>query len=74
MSKKKMNGLSWFGYALVMTGAILWGIFGVTGLFGTPYNVVEKLFSFAPVIGNIIFALVGISGLYALGLIPKLTK
>lgn len=48
---------------LVYIGALLWGILGVTGLFGAPYNLLASIFG-GGVFLNVVYALVGVAGLY----------
>ena len=45
-------------YALVITGAIVWGIVGFFN-----YNIVAALFGDATLMSRIVYALVGISGI-----------
>ena len=54
-----MKGLNVITLILVIIGGINWGL---VGLFD--WNLVEAIFSFAPVITKIIYILVGLSGLY----------
>jgi hypothetical protein len=49
---------------LVIVGAIAWGLLGVTALFGNGFNLVNWLLGSIPVVENIVYTLVGVSGLY----------
>lgn len=68
----KTNGLDWFAIVLVVVGAITWGILGVTGLMDDPVNIVslilEPIFRPGPAqtVENLIYVLVGVSGVYLL--------
>ena len=48
-------------YALVITGAIVWGIVGFFN-----YNIVAALFGDATLMSRIVYSLVGISGIVLL--------
>ena len=48
-------------YALVITGAIVWGIVGFFN-----YNIVAALFGDATLMSRIVYSLVGISGIFLL--------
>ena len=48
-------------YALVITGAVVWGIVGFFN-----YNIVSALFGDATLMSRIVYSLVGISGVFLL--------
>lgn len=48
-------------YALVITGALVWGIVGFFN-----YNIIGAMFGDASIISRIIYSLVGISGVFLL--------
>lgn len=52
-----MHILRTIAYALVITGAIVWGLVGFFN-----YNIVSAIFGDATVLSRIIYSLVGISG------------
>ncbi|MCQ2744156.1 MAG: DUF378 domain-containing protein [bacterium] len=56
-----MNILRMIAYALVITGALVWGIVGFFD-----YNIVAALFGDQTVLSRIIYALVGLSGIVML--------
>jgi uncharacterized membrane protein YuzA (DUF378 family) len=56
-----MNILRTIAYALVITGAIVWGLVGFFN-----YNIVSAMFGDATVLSRIIYSLVGISGVIML--------
>lgn len=56
-----MHILRMIAYALVITGAIVWGIVGFFN-----YNVVAALFGDATLLSRIVYSLVGISGIVLL--------
>ena len=56
-----MHVLRMIAYALVITGAIVWGIVGFFN-----YNVIASLFGDASLLSRIVYSLVGISGIVLL--------
>ncbi len=58
-----MKKISWW---LMAIGALNWGLVGVGGFFGSNWNVVELLFGGIPVLMMVIYALIGLSAVYAL--------
>ena len=58
-----MHVLRMIAYALVITGAMVWGI---VGLFN--YNIVAAMFGDASVLSRIIYSLVGLGGITLLAL------
>ncbi|HEX6977044.1 MAG TPA: DUF378 domain-containing protein [Patescibacteria group bacterium] len=60
-SKMKMTTVDWLAWLLVVVGAINWGLIGVANL-----NLVESLLGVWPVLVQIVYVLVGLSGLYVL--------
>ena len=56
-----MHILRMIAYALVITGAIVWGIVGFFN-----YNIVAALFGDASLLARIVYSLVGISGIFLL--------
>ena len=53
-----MHILKMIAYALVITGAIVWGLVGFFN-----YNIVAALFGDATLMSRIVYSLVGISGI-----------
>ena len=53
-----MQMLRMIAYALVITGAVVWGIVGFFN-----YNIVASLFGDASLLSRIIYSLVGIAGI-----------
>ena len=58
-----MHILKTIAYALVITGAIVWGLVGFFN-----YNIVSAVFGDATVLSRIIYSLVGISGIVMLAI------
>ncbi|ASW43622.1 DUF378 domain-containing protein [Clostridium isatidis] len=54
---------------LVIIGAINWGLIGFFD-----FNLVEAIFSTMPAISRVIYALVGIAGLYCLSLFSRVNN
>jgi uncharacterized membrane protein YuzA (DUF378 family) len=65
----KLNGLDWLALALIIIGAINWGL---VGLFG--FDLVAAIFGAMGVMSRLIYVLVGLSGLYLIFVAPKLGK
>ena len=61
-----MNTLYKTCLALIIIGAINWGMIGVFSV-----NLVELIFGEDTVITNVVYALVGLSGLFCIGLLLK---
>lgn len=53
-----MNIVRTIAYALVITGAIVWGLVGFFN-----YNIVSAMFGDATLLSRIIYSLVGIAGI-----------
>ena len=58
---KKMSTVDWLAWLLVVVGAINWGLVGIANL-----NLVESLLGVWPALVQIVYVLVGLSGLYIL--------
>ena len=56
-----MKTVKWITWILVVVGAINWGL---VGLFG--FNLVDTLFGSVAHLGQIIYVLMGLSGVYML--------
>ena len=56
-----MHILRMIAYALVITGAIVWGIVGFFN-----FNIVAAMFGDATILSRIVYSLVGISGIVLL--------
>jgi uncharacterized protein len=56
---KRLNGLDGIALVLAIIGAINWGLIGLLN-----YNLVEAIFGTATLFTRIVYALVGLSGLY----------
>ena len=64
---EKTNTLDWITLVLVIIGAINWGLLGIGYFVEANLNVVNQIFAGAlglPVLENIIYILVGLSGIY----------
>ncbi len=53
-----MQILRMIAYALVITGAVVWGIVGFFD-----YNIVDAMFGQGSILARIVYSLVGISGI-----------
>ncbi len=57
----KMSTIDWLAWILVVVGSLNWGLIGIANL-----NLVESLLGVWPVLVQIVYVLVGLSGLYVL--------
>lgn len=64
MAEKNM--VDWIALVLVIVGAVNWGLVGLFQL-----DLVEAIFGSIPVLQTIVYALVGLSGLYMIYYITK---
>ncbi len=62
-----MKTLDYIALVLVVIGAINWGLIGFFG-----FDLVRAIFGDMSVVSRIIYALVGVSGLYALSFFGRL--
>ena len=65
-SGKKCCMPHWLGFALVIIGALNWGLIGVGNLMGSNWNLVEMILGSWPMVMNIVYVLVGLSGVMLL--------
>jgi uncharacterized membrane protein YuzA (DUF378 family) len=61
---KNMKAIDKIALILVIIGAINWGLIGILN-----FNLVELIFGNMTIIARIVYALVGISGLWAIKLL-----
>jgi uncharacterized membrane protein YuzA (DUF378 family) len=59
-TKMKMNSLMMLSWVLVTVGALNWGLVGLVNI-----NLVESLLGTGTTLTNIVYILVGLSGLYS---------
>ena len=64
-----MNVLDWTATILMIVGAINWGLVGVFD-----YNVVAALFGDQTPLTRLVYALVGIGGLYGIWMVIKIAS
>jgi len=62
----RVNALDWITLALVIVGAINWGLVGAGMLIDANWNLVEMIFGSIPTLEAAIYLLVGLAGLYEL--------
>ena len=62
----KMSALDWIAFILVVIGGLNWGLVGILN-----FDIVATIFGDMSVISRIIYALVGISAIYAIITIKK---
>ena len=61
-------------WILILVGALNWGLVGLGGFVGTNLNLVNLLFGSWPVVENIVYVLVGVSAVCAIGKFCKCCK
>ena len=64
---KKMSGLDWLSWILLVIGGLNWGLVGLFDL-----DVIAKIFAGAPVVAMIIYILVGLSAIWSLVCMNKM--
>jgi uncharacterized membrane protein YuzA (DUF378 family) len=62
----RASSLDWVSLALVVIGAINWGIVGIGMFLNANWNVVNLVFGAFPTLEAAIYMFVGIAGLYEL--------
>lgn len=65
----QLNALDWIALILVIIGAINWGLVGIVNL-----DLVKAIFGDMSTISRVVYALVGLSGLYLLVISGSLQK
>lgn len=65
---KEKSAIDWVIWILVIIGALNWGLIGLAGLIGSgsSWNIVDMIFGSIPMLANIIYLLVGLSGIWLL--------
>jgi len=66
---KKMNTLDWITMILIIIGGLNWGLVGFFN-----FDLVKTIFGDMTIISRIVYALVGLSAVYALLSIPGMKK
>lgn len=67
-----VNALDWLATALVIVGAINWGLVGIGYFLDMNLNLVDLLLGSVPAVENAVYLLVGLAGLYELYFAYKL--
>jgi len=65
----KLSTLDWIVAVLVVVGAINWGLVGAFD-----FNLVDEIFGAGATISDIVYILVGLSGLYLASVVGSLRK
>lgn len=71
---KKMKWYDWIAYIILVIGGINWGIYGVSRFLNKTFDLISWIFGNGssngllgvPMIGYIIYILVGLSSIYAI--------
>jgi len=64
---KKMSSLDWVAFVLVIVGALNWGLVALN------FNLVDYIFGTGSLLSTIIYALVGLSALYSIFSMKKMS-
>lgn len=62
----RVSSLDWLTLALVIVGALNWGLVGIGTLIEANWNLVNLIFGSFPTLEAIVYLLVGLAGLYEL--------
>ena len=62
----RASALDWVSLALVIIGALNWGLVGLGEFVGSNWNVVNIVFGSIPALEALIYVVVGLAGLYEL--------
>jgi len=65
----KLNSLQWIALILIIVGGLNWGL---VGLFD--FDLVAAIFGMMSALSRIVYILVGLSAIYTLGALGKLSK
>jgi uncharacterized membrane protein YuzA (DUF378 family) len=65
----KLNSLQWIALILLIVGGLNWGL---VGLFD--FDLVAAIFGMMSALSRIVYILVGLSAIYTLGTLGKLSK
>ncbi|HUW23136.1 MAG TPA: DUF378 domain-containing protein [bacterium] len=65
----KLNSLQWVALILIIVGGLNWGL---VGLFD--FDLVAAIFGMMSALSRIVYILVGLSAIYTLGTLGKLSK
>lgn len=65
----KMKELDWVAFVFMIIGALNWGLLGAFGI-----NLVETIFASSPSLTQLVYILVGLSGLYWLYKMTSMKK
>lgn len=66
---KGMSGLDYLAFILVIIGAVNWGLVGLFGL-----DLVSTLFGNMTMLSRIVYDLVGLSGVYCIFMLTKMSR
>jgi len=65
----KLNSLQWIALILIIVGGLNWGL---VGLFN--FDLVAAIFGMMSALSRVVYILVGLSAIYTLGTLGRLTK
>ena len=65
----KLNSLQWVALILIIVGGLNWGL---VGLFD--FDLVAAIFGMMSALSRVVYILVGLSAIYTLGTLGRLTK
>ena len=63
-NNSRLGSIEWIAFALVVIGALNWGLVGLAGFIGGNLNLVNLVLGGVPTIESIVYLVVGLAGLY----------
>lgn len=66
VNRSYMNWVDWLAVALVIIGALNWGLIGLGGILEADLNVIGMLLGTVPVLEYLVYLLIGLAGLYTI--------
>jgi uncharacterized membrane protein YuzA (DUF378 family) len=65
----EMNALDWLALILLIVGGLNWGLVGILG-----FDLVAAIFGQMSLLSRIVYSLVGVSALYGIFLVMKISE
>lgn len=66
VDRTNLNWVDWLALALVIIGALNWGLTGLGGFLDTNLNIVNLLLGGVPTLEYLVYLIIGLAGLYTL--------
>lgn len=65
----KLNSIQWVALILIIVGGLNWGLVGLLN-----FDLVAAIFGMMSALSRVVYILVGLSAIYTLGSLGRLTK